>query len=211
MQIIAVLCYYPAQTHPHIPALRAHHTEDKEVRIVFFLGPNGCGKGTQANLLARNVRERSSHRLHTFTTSELLIHDPACKAIMDRGDLCNDDVVCSALDRAIAPLDCDTLIIDGFPRSLGQAKHVLKIAHTNDVQVVRFMISDEVAVARCVERNRGSDDDRETAERRLRVYRATSTPGVRLLEESLPDLCHAVDGEPPASEVLATVRSILGL
>lgn len=180
------------------------------MRIVFFLGPNGCGKGTQADLLV-DIAKAGGHRLHAFTVSTLLAGDPACKEIMDRGDLCNDEVVCAALDRAIEPLDYDTLIVDGFPRSVRQAEHVLKIARTAEVLAIRFMVSDDVAVARCVGRNRGSDDDRETAERRLRVYRKASTPGVELLEARIPAQCRVVDGEPPAGEVLTNVRSILGI
>jgi adenylate kinase len=179
-------------------------------RIVFFFGIIGSGKGTLTDLLG-DVAASTGHRLHAFTVSNLLAGDPACKAIMDRGDLCSDEVVCETLDRAITPLDYDTVIVDGFPRSIGQAEHVLKIAKEREVLVLHFAVSDETAIRRCVGRNRGNDDREETVRYRLKKFYETSLPGMLLLEKHIPEQCCLVDGEPQADEVLLSVRSFLGI
>jgi adenylate kinase len=44
------------------------------------------------------------------------------KAVMDRGELVSDDIVIKIIDERIAQPDCAKgFILDGFPRSLGQA------------------------------------------------------------------------------------------
>lgn len=92
---------------------------------IIILGPPGAGKGTQAKLIA----ERYS--LAHISTGDILRENVAqgtelgkkAKAIMERGELVPDDLVCDMLSDRLARPDCDRgFILDGFPRTTAQAK-----------------------------------------------------------------------------------------
>jgi adenylate kinase len=94
-------------------------------RFVVMLGPPGAGKGTQAKLLAKaldmpHVSSGDLFRDHLGRKSELGM---LAKQYMDRGDLVPDDVTVSMVIERIGRDDCrNGVILDGFPRTLNQAK-----------------------------------------------------------------------------------------
>ena len=94
------------------------------MRIV-FLGAPGAGKGTQA----RRLQERNGWP--QVSTGDLLRAAVAAgtplglsaKAAMDAGELVSDELVMKLLDERLSQYDCaGGYILDGFPRSLSQAR-----------------------------------------------------------------------------------------
>lgn len=94
-------------------------------RFVVMLGPPGAGKGTQAKLLAKaldmpHVSSGDLFRDHLGRKTEL---GALAKQYIDRGDLVPDDVTVSMVIERIGRDDCrNGVILDGFPRTLNQAK-----------------------------------------------------------------------------------------
>lgn len=94
-------------------------------RFVVMLGPPGAGKGTQAKLLAKaldmpHVSSGDLFRDHLGRKTEL---GELAKQYMDRGDLVPDDVTVSMVIERIGRSDCaNGVILDGFPRTLTQAR-----------------------------------------------------------------------------------------
>ena len=92
---------------------------------VILLGPPGAGKGTQASLLA--VRAHVAHvatgdlfRMHLGNGTEL---GKLAKTYMDEGTLVPDDVTTRmVLERIADPDAADGYVLDGYPRTLGQAE-----------------------------------------------------------------------------------------
>lgn len=91
---------------------------------LILLGPPGAGKGTQADRL------RQDFRLPYVATGDMLreaVRDGTelgieAHAYMDRGELVPDELIISIITERIAQDDCsDGFILDGFPRTLGQA------------------------------------------------------------------------------------------
>jgi adenylate kinase len=96
----------------------------RDVGPVVLLGPPGAGKGTQA----KRVMERYS--IPQISTGDILRANVAqgtelglaAKAVMARGELVSDDLVCAMVRERLKQPDCRRgYILDGFPRTAGQA------------------------------------------------------------------------------------------
>lgn len=123
--------------------------------IIILLGPPGAGKGTQAENLQRN------HGLVKLSTGDMLRAAVAsgseigrkAKAVMERGDLVPDEVVVAIVAERLAagPGAAKGFILDGFPRTLGQAEaldRVLVEKHRKLDAVIEMQVVDEALVAR---------------------------------------------------------------
>ena len=93
--------------------------------VLILLGPPGAGKGTQARML------QDRFGLVQLSTGDLLRAavaagtdaGRAAKAVMAAGDLVSDEIVLAILkDRLAEPDTANGVILDGFPRTAGQAK-----------------------------------------------------------------------------------------
>jgi adenylate kinase len=97
----------------------------RDVGPVVLLGPPGAGKGTQA----KRIMER--YQIPQVSTGDLLRYNvdqgtelgKAAKAVMARGELVSDDLVCEMVRLRLQQPDCKRgYILDGFPRTAAQAK-----------------------------------------------------------------------------------------
>ncbi len=92
---------------------------------VVLLGPPGAGKGTQASILAErsqvvHVASGDLFRKHLGEETEL---GKQAKGYMDRGELVPDDVTIKmVLARIGEPDAANGYVLDGFPRTIEQAK-----------------------------------------------------------------------------------------
>ncbi len=96
-----------------------------DVVHVVLMGPPGAGKGTQAGTVADLVGV--THVASGDLFREAVKSDGGVgrrvKAYMDRGELVPDDLTVSmVMDRLRAPEARRGFVLDGFPRSLGQAE-----------------------------------------------------------------------------------------
>lgn len=92
---------------------------------VIFLGAPGAGKGTQAKRLVERYgipQISTGDLLREHVKMETALGKQA-KAIMERGDLVPDKLVCDMVEMRLARPDCDRgFILDGFPRTVEQAR-----------------------------------------------------------------------------------------
>jgi len=119
-----------------------------------FLGPLGAGKGTQAQLL----QERE--RIPQISTGDMLRRAMTegtelgrkAKAYVDRGELVPDDVMIGLIEERLQQPDTRRgFVLDGFPRTLGQAQaldRLLRNAGRSLDAVVYFRISDDTIIQR---------------------------------------------------------------
>jgi adenylate kinase len=179
---------------------------------VVLLGPPGAGKGTQAHRIADRFV------LALIATGDIfrdnVENDTAlgqeATAYMEKGELVPDDVVVRmVLERLDEPDAEDGFILDGFPRTLPQAQaleNALSELARPLSAVLKFMISDEVAVKRLAGRRscrrcqrsynvefhpsrtegvcdvcggelvQRGDDTEDTVRKRLEVYHRSTEP-----------------------------------
>lgn len=121
---------------------------------LILLGPPGAGKGTQAEILNKKLG------IPTISTGNMLraaIQEKTplgleVKSNMDSGNLVPDSVVIGILAQRLSQPDCAKgYILDGVPRTLGQAKALDEAGISFDY-VLSIEISDEEIERRMVGR-----------------------------------------------------------
>ena len=92
---------------------------------LIFVGPPGAGKGTQAAMLEEELglKQVSSGDLFRENLKNQTELGLLAKSYMDRGELVPDNVTISMIEERLSRPDCEKgAILDGFPRTLEQAK-----------------------------------------------------------------------------------------
>lgn len=91
---------------------------------ILLLGAPGVGKGTQAKALmaAWGIPQISTGDLLRANVNAGTVLGKTAKAVLDRGELVSDDLVNEMVaDRLTHPDTVKGYILDGYPRTLGQA------------------------------------------------------------------------------------------
>lgn len=149
--------------------------------IIILFGAPGVGKGTQATILADKlgVAHLSTGDAFRAAIKNQTEVGKIAKSYVDAGDLVPDDIVARIVEEAMAAPSFDNgCILDGFPRTKGQAD-ALAAMLTGKGQAVHRVVNLEVDDATIIERllARGrADDTQEIIQNRLDVYRQETAP-----------------------------------
>jgi adenylate kinase len=112
---------------------------------LILLGPPGAGKGTQAERLVDDFD------LPYYATGDILraaVKDETelgkeAKSYMDKGDLVPDDVICRVImERIDTPEAQDGFLLDGFPRTVGQADTLQQALDKRDRRLIAALLID---------------------------------------------------------------------
>lgn len=125
--------------------------------VLILLGPPGAGKGTQARMLeeAFGLVQLSTGDLLRAAVAAGTEAGKVAKAVMEAGGLVSDEIVLAILkDRMAEPDVAKGVILDGFPRTAGQAEALdALLAETG--QKITAAISMEVDDAAMIDRIAG--------------------------------------------------------
>ncbi|MEP0842909.1 MAG: adenylate kinase [Phycisphaerae bacterium] len=147
---------------------------------LILLGPPGAGKGTQARRLSEMFA------LQHLSSGDVLRAERASgsplgrqvAAIMDGGQLVPDSVVLEVmLARVLAPGEYRGVVLDGFPRTLGQARRLdeaLGRAGQRVTAVISLNVPDELVIERIC----GRSSCPRCGAVYHRLYRPPRTPGL---------------------------------
>jgi len=201
-----------------------------------LIGPQGCGKGTQAELINKEFG------IPTYSTGELLREEKKkgtsfgkeITAIMDKGELVSDEIITKLVKNSIK--EKKDYILDGFPRNLKQ----VKLAEENNIifdKALYLTISDKTVMARLKGREtcrncgrvyhvklkkpkvKGKcdfcngelyirDDDTETAiKRRLEIYKKETEPIIYYFDKK--GILIKIDAEREIKEIFEDVKEVL--
>lgn len=172
---------------------------------LLLIGAPGAGKGTQAELLAGRLgitHISSGDLLRQHVRDETTLGQ-TIRSYVDQGDLVPDGVVMDMLRKpVVAASETGGYVLDGFPRTVDQAKAAFAVAQPLGAEVqaaVHLDVPTDELVRRLLSRGRGSDDTEAVIEHRLQVYEENTVP---LLEYYAGrEWMFTVDGAQPAEVV----------
>jgi adenylate kinase len=149
---------------------------------LLLIGAPGAGKGTQAERLSEHfgIAHISSGDLLRQHVKDQTTIGQTIKTYVDAGDLVPDAVVMDMLRKpVVAAAEAGGYVLDGFPRTVDQAKAAFETARELGVEVqaaVHLDVPDEELIRRLLARGRGSDDTEDVIAHRLQVFREMTIP-----------------------------------
>lgn len=181
-----------------------------------LLAPPGAGKGTQGQRLAElygvpHLATGDLLRRHVAERTPLGLE---AKGYMERGELVPDALVIDLIvNRLTAEQPLSGFLLDGFPRSLKQARDSYAWGVTRGTTfhaVISLEVDEDELVRRLLERGRQSgrtDDNEVTIRNRLAVYDETTRPLLDFYARR--GILVEVDGTGAVDEVTARIQSAL--
>lgn len=189
---------------------------------LILLGPPGAGKGTQASRLMEK------HGIPQLSTGDMLraavkAGTPVglkAKAVMESGGLVSDEIVVGIIADRIKEADAKKgFILDGFPRTVAQAKALDEMLAKQGMKlygIVELKVDENALLARIEKRAAETiaagqavraDDNPEAFKKRLEAYREQTAP-VSAYYASQGTL-KQVDGMAPIDAVSEAIDSAL--
>jgi adenylate kinase len=180
-----------------------------------MIAPPGAGKGTQGAALAErcqvpHIATGDLLRDHVARGTEI---GRSVEAFVARGELVPDEVVLKMVRAALEALPSPGYVLDGFPRTLQQARALYAVAVelglTADVALHLQVQDDELVrrlLARAAEQGR-ADDTAEVIAGRLALYYEVTVPILDWYASR--GILVGVDGMLPPDEVTERICAAL--
>jgi adenylate kinase len=183
---------------------------------ILILGPQGSGKGTQAQQIA------ASYGIPHIATGDMLREAIAAKTelglrvkpIYDAGHLVPDDLMIGLIRERLEQDDVQPgFILDGFPRTMAQAEALDAMLREIDrslTVVLQLDVPEDVCVERLRKRavKEGREDDTPDAIRtRLNLYRHETEPVVEHYRTQ--GNLVVIHGDHPVGEVFEEIQQAL--
>ena len=203
---------------------------------IIMLGAPGSGKGTQAALVAAelklpHVSTGDIFRDHIRRKTEIGLK---IKSIIDGGDLCPDDLTIEIVKNRLSEPDCKNgYLLDGFPRNVAQAVALDRGASPD--KVIELVIPLEKIEKRLTGRRSCSkcsasfhidfigerkdcphcggelfirdDDNTESVKERLTVYKTQTAPLIEYYENQ--GKLFPIDADLPIEEVFTNILKVV--
>ncbi len=183
---------------------------------IFFIGPQGSGKGTQARILAEknNLFYWEMGGVLRNLAKEDTELGRQVSELINNGVLLSDELLLSVVrDRMSSIPEGQTVLFDGIPRRLGQAEFVLQFLKNNNKSkfvTVFIDLPKEESMARLLlraEKEGRKDDTKEAIQYRLEQYEQDTLPVLDYLKEHTTFL--TIDGQPEVEVVTQAIDQAL--
>ncbi|MGV8145281.1 MAG: adenylate kinase [Alkaliphilus sp.] len=125
---------------------------------LILLGPPGAGKGTQAVSIAKefNIPHISTGDIFRLNIKQGTVLGLKAKSILDSGLLVPDELVVEIVEDRLKQEDCKNgFLLDGFPRTIIQAKELDNILKSSNISLdyaINIQVDKSILVERAVGR-----------------------------------------------------------
>lgn len=186
------------------------YKEYRSPKNLILIGKPGSGKGTISNLL------KDEYGYSLICMGDILREEKESGSelgkeiarLIDAGNLVPDEMVDNIMDREVAKLK-KPILIDGYPRTINQAKHLDEIL--DNVSVIWLEVSEKTTIERNLKRgktsNRPDDSNVDVIKQRIENYNKLSLPLKEFYKNS--NRLIEIDGEGTIQEVFELVKKSL--
>ena len=173
---------------------------------IVLIGIQGSGKSTQGNMLSEKFGVpylSTGHIFRELAKGKTKI-GRYIKETMGAGYLIPDDKTIEIANKYLARPEYEKgYILDGFPRTVGQAEAFKEKID----KVVYLRVSDEEALRRLTGQGDRPDSTTEAIQRRIELFHELTEPVIHYYKEK--GLLVEVNGEKPIEEVYQNIMSNL--
>ena len=145
-------------------------------KLFLIIGAPGSGKTTDAELIAKE-----DTTITHYSTGDMLrevasgsVIGKSIESYISQGLIVPIEIAIQTIVKAIKSAPTDTVILDGYPRSLEQMNALEDFLVSEDnlnlMSVIEVEVSEETARDRVLGRARGADDNTEVFNNRMKVY-----------------------------------------
>ena len=184
---------------------------------IIFFGPPGAGKGTQAKIIAKNLK------LPHLSTGEILrnkIEEKdnlaiTLKEIMASGKLVSDEILNEIVANKIKKECTSGFILDGYPRTLKQSEFLNNFL-SNISYSINFIFNIQIdfktlkhrILLRSSEEDR-DDDNIDVIETRYNEYLNSTQKVSDFYKNKFNEIFHEIDGSLQIEEITKKIKQIL--
>ncbi len=174
-------------------------------QAILVVGPPGAGKGTQAKLIAKKFGYKH------ISTGEILrgldkntALGKKVFSLINKGNFVPAKTTVNIVLNYIKS-NKKILVLDGFPRTITQAKLIKNKIEI--IKVIAFTGRNSVLKERLMERGQGrTDDTNEVINHRFEVYKRETEP---LLKHYGSQIVHKINAEPSITDIFREVEKVL--
>lgn len=195
-----------------------------DIQTVIFIGPQGSGKGTQieklktvleANDRRRVVDIQTGRRFRALAATQETFAEDKIAITMGAGTLQPDFITTVLWGRAMLDQldDKSHLLIDGFPRTVGQIpdlEDAFLFFDRDNVTVINLETPENVVRTRMEARAR-ADDTSDSIDERLRWYREETSSVIEYYKNRPLTTVVTIDGTGSIDDVHTQIITNLGL
>lgn len=177
--------------------------------MILMFGPAGAGKSLQGQFVALR------HGWTWLSGGQLLrdAHDPQIDGLMKTGNLLPVELVNRIVFKALdGQSDLSRVILDGYPRSLDQARALSeycakRLGREGVSLIIALDVSDREILKRLSLRGR-MDDNAETIKHRLEIYHEATQPLLDHYAEQKVSVV-VVDGNGKPGEIFDRIEDVI--
>jgi len=188
------------------------------INLILF-GPPGSGKGTQAELIVKDLVLNHISTGDVFRKNIREKTDLGKLAVkyMDQGKLVPDEVTIDLLSKELDNFSHSKgFIFDGFPRTIPQALAFEKLFFVKKItlsMVISLEVKEQELVNRLLQRGissgRADDKNEEIIRNRIKVYEKQTSVLKTYYTEKLEDKFFSIDGECDIEEIFYKIKNII--
>ena len=188
------------------------------LNTIFFIGPQGSGKGTQAKLLAKKLDffywEMSTQIRKTKEKDPFF--GKKVQSMIDQGILLPDEMIEKIISLFLTEIPAEKgIIFDGVPRRVGQAEFIFKLLKEQGRKkflTLFINLPKEDSTKRLLKRaetEHRPDDTREKIIFRLKQYEEDTLPVLDFLKQN--STFFEIDGTPNVETIQQKIVEDLGI